>query len=52
MNAPGLPHHRRGPRIDERRDDEADRNAIGTAVAVLYVVGVISLVLFAFGALL
>lgn len=46
-----LPHHRRGPRIDERRGDPGERVVVSTAIAVLYVIGVIALVVFAFGAL-
>lgn len=41
---PGLPHHRRGPRIDERRTDPGDRVAIRTAIAIGYVLGVLALV--------
>lgn len=41
---PRLPHHRRGPRIDERRDDPGERNAISAAIAVAYVLGVLALV--------
>ncbi len=56
VNAPGLPHHRAHlrivrdhPRIDERRDDPGEKNAIAAAIAVLYVAGVVLLVAFAFG---
>lgn len=42
---PGLPHHRRGPRIDERRrDDEAEDAVIHTGIALLYVAGVLALI--------
>ena len=41
---PGLPHHRRGPRIDERRYDPEERAIVKTAIAVAYVLGVILLV--------
>jgi len=48
MISPGLPHHRHHPRIDERRDDPAERTIIGLAVAIAYVAGVVLLVAFAF----
>lgn len=41
---PGLPHHRRGPRIDERRYDPEERAIVRTAVAIGYVAGVLVLV--------
>lgn len=51
MSAPGLQHHRRGPRIDERRRDDDDPAVLHGIFAFLYAVGVIVLVLFAFGVL-
>lgn len=44
MSAPRLPHHRRGPRIDERRYDPEERAVIKTGIAVAYVAGVLVLV--------
>jgi hypothetical protein len=41
---PGLPHHRRGPRIDERRDDPAERNAIRAGYAVAFVLALLILI--------
>lgn len=41
---PRLPHHRRGPRIDERRYDPEERAIVHTAIAIGYVVGVLVLV--------
>ena len=51
VNFPGLPHHRRGPRIDERRWDDDDPVVLHGIFAVGYVIGVIVLVAFAFGIL-
>lgn len=42
--SPRLPHHRRLPDFQRRRDDEAERAVIQTAVALLYVLGVLVLV--------
>lgn len=47
----GLPHHRRGPRIDERRTDPGDDRALRTGAVVLYVIGVLLLAFFAAGIL-
>lgn len=41
---PRLPHHRRGPRIDERRYDPEERAIVHTAIAIGYVAGVLALV--------
>ncbi len=41
---PYLPHHRRGPRVDERRYDPEERAIVKAAIAVLYVLGVLVLV--------
>lgn len=41
---PGLPHHRRGPRVDERRDDPAERSAIRCGVAVGFVLGLLMVI--------
>jgi hypothetical protein len=47
---PGLPHHRRGPRVDERTRWDDDVPAfINLILACAYVAGVVLLVLFAFG---
>ena len=43
-----LPHHRRGPRIDEQRRDADDPGMVSTIIAFGYVAGVVLLVLFAF----
>ncbi len=49
---PYLPHHRRGPRTDERRREDADEARVKrTAAVILYVAGVILLALFAAGIL-
>lgn len=37
MNSPRLPHHRM--RIDERRDDPAEREAIRLGIAVGFLLG-------------
>ena len=47
---PGLPHHRRGPRVDERRRDD-DPAVLHGIFATAYAIGVLALVLFAFGVL-
>lgn len=47
MSTPGLPHHRRGPRIDERRYDPEERAIVHTAIAIGYVLGILALVYFA-----
>jgi len=39
-----LPHHRRGPRVDERRTDPADRAAIRAGVAVGFVLGLLMVI--------
>ena len=39
-----LPHHRRGPRIDERRTDPAERDAIRAGVAVAFVLALLMLI--------
>ena len=47
MSSPGLPHHRRGPRVDERRYDPEERAAERAGLAVGFVLAlliVISLV--------
>lgn len=41
---PRLPHHRKGPRIDERREDADERVVVKTAIAIGYVAGVLVLV--------
>lgn len=41
---PRLPHHRHGPRIDERRYDPEERAIVRTAIAIGYVLGVLVLV--------
>lgn len=41
---PYLPHHRRGPRVDERRGDGEERVVVHTAIAVGYVAGVLALI--------
>lgn len=46
---PGLPHHRWGPRIDERRTDPGDERAISFAVAVGYTLGLCLLIGFSLG---
>lgn len=49
---PRLPHHRRGPRIDERRQEDADEARVKRFAAVFaYVVGVVILAFFAAGIL-
>lgn len=49
---PYLPHHRRGPRIDERRREDADEVRVRrTAAIVVYVIGVLALAAFAAGIL-
>jgi hypothetical protein len=42
--SPYLPHHRRGPRIEERFDDPDERAIVKTAIAIGYVAGVLLLV--------
>lgn len=42
--SPGLPHHRRGPRVDERRYDPEERAIVKTGIALAYVLGVMVLV--------
>ncbi len=39
-----LPHHRRGPRIDERRTDPEERNAIRAGYAAAFVVALLILI--------
>lgn len=47
-----LPHHRRGPRIDEqRRRDDDDPAVVNGLFAFCYALGVVVLVLYAFGVL-
>lgn len=41
---PGLPHHRRGPRVDERRDDPQERQAIRAGIAVGFVLGLLMVI--------
>lgn len=49
---PGLPHHRRYPRIDERRREDTDEARVKrTAAIAVYVIGVILLAFFAAGIL-
>lgn len=48
MSAPRLPHHRRGPRIDERRYDPEEREivrigaAIGVGVFAMFVIALLA----------
>lgn len=42
--SPRLPHHRQFPDFKRRRDDETERAVIQTAVALLYVLGVLVLI--------
>lgn len=44
-----LPHHRRGPRIDEQRREPGDYPTLHGLAALAYVLGVVALVVFAFG---
>lgn len=39
-----LPHHRRGPRVDERRTDPEDRAAIRAGVAVGFLLGLLMVI--------
>ena len=39
-----LPHHRRGPRIDERRTDPSDRDALRAGVAVGFVIALLIII--------
>lgn len=49
---PNLPHPRRGPRIDERRREDADEARFRrNAAVVAYVLGVVLLAFFAAGIL-
>ena len=41
---PGLPHHRRGPRVDERRDDPQERQAIRAGIAAGFVLGLLMVI--------
>lgn len=43
-----LPHHRRGPRIDEQRREPGDYPTVRGIVAVVYVLAMVGLVVFAF----
>ncbi len=51
MIAPGLPHHRRAPRIDERRNEPGDYPTVHGLIAFAYALCVVALVAFAFGVL-
>ena len=48
MNSPRLPHHRRGPRVDERRYDPEERYivklAVGIALGILIALAAVSYV--------
>ncbi len=44
MNTPGLPHHRRRPRIEERRDDPGEQNAIRAGYAVGFVLALLIII--------
>lgn len=45
MNAPGLPHHRRGPRVDEKRRDDDDPGLLAAIIGI----GLAALLLIAIG---
>jgi hypothetical protein len=38
---PGLPHHRRGPRVDEQTSDPVERYPIRVGIAVGFVLGLL-----------
>lgn len=41
MNAPGLPHHRYSPRVDERRAPEYDGGTVCLGLSILYGLGLL-----------
>ncbi len=42
--SPNLPHHRKHPDFQRRKDDETERAVIHTAIAIAYALGVILLI--------